>query len=158
MNGNGDFKKTASVSEINRPPSEDFKVYLIEGETEIKGVDADGVALTFGPNSGNKPKIYKALLTQVTTGDPTAVVLENELGAPIVWTRDGQGEFIGTLAGAFVTAKTGMLIGQRYSTAGDYTYLYYNDVNSVILDTQSITGAFVDDVLEQTLVVIEVYS
>jgi hypothetical protein len=46
-------------------------------------------------------KIYKALLTQTGTLDPTAVVLANTLGGTIVWSYATVGGYLGTLVGAF---------------------------------------------------------
>lgn len=51
-------------------------------------------------------KIYRALITQSSTDAPTVVVLQNELSAAIVWTRDSAGLYYGTLAGAFTENKT----------------------------------------------------
>lgn len=36
-------------------------------------------------------KVYTALLTQSSTSDPTAVILENTLGAPVTFSRVGDG-------------------------------------------------------------------
>lgn len=52
---------------------------------------------------GQGIKVYRALLTQSGTDAPTATVLENTLGGTLVWTRDGAGTYLGTLAGAFAT-------------------------------------------------------
>ena len=49
-------------------------------------------------------KIYKVLMEQTGTDNPTVKVLENTLG-DIVWTRDSIGQYIGTLAGAFPEDK-----------------------------------------------------
>lgn len=43
---------------------------------------------------------YTALLNQTGIDAPVATVLDNTLGN-IVWTRDGVGEYTGTLTGAF---------------------------------------------------------
>ena len=59
-----------------------------------------------------KPKVYRALLTQISTSNPTVVVLQNDLSAAIVWTRTALGIYIGTLASAFVDGKTFLSIAQ----------------------------------------------
>lgn len=51
-------------------------------------------------------KVYVALLNQSGTDAPTAIVLENTLGANIVWTYNGVGQYTGTLSGAFTSNKT----------------------------------------------------
>lgn len=66
--------------------------------TEIADVVSDVTNIT--PSY----KIYRALLTQVGTAAPTAVVLENTVGT-IVWTRVANGSYRGTLAGAFLADK-----------------------------------------------------
>lgn len=52
-----------------------------------------------------KPKIYRALITQASTSDPTVVELENEIGA-IVSARTSAGLYTLTLTGAFTAGKT----------------------------------------------------
>lgn len=52
--------------------------------------------------------VYTALLSQSGTDDPTAIILENSIGA-IVWTRDDIGIYLGTLVGAFTENKTFVL-------------------------------------------------
>ena len=53
-------------------------------------------------------KVYTALLTQTGTSAPVAVVLENTLGAAVVWARSGAGTYTGTLASAFTVDKTAL--------------------------------------------------
>ena len=106
--------------------------------------------------SAVKPKVYKALLTQTGTAAPTAVVLENTLG-DIVWTRDGIGQYLGTLSSAFTLNKTALQSGQNYGNLGnEITYLYYADSNSLILETID-DGTYRDGSLGSTLIWIEVY-
>ena len=51
-------------------------------------------------------KVYKALITQEGTADPTVIVLENTLGGEVVWDRISAGEYTATLEGAFIEGKT----------------------------------------------------
>ena len=51
-------------------------------------------------------KIYNAVLTQSGNLAPVATVLQNTLGGTVVWTRDSEGLYLGTLAGAFTPNKT----------------------------------------------------
>jgi len=51
-------------------------------------------------------KIYNAVLTQSGNLAPVATVLQNTLGGTVVWTRDSDGVYIGTLASAFTPNKT----------------------------------------------------
>jgi lysophospholipase L1-like esterase len=55
---------------------------------------------------GGQRKIYKALISQSGTSDPTATILGvNSIGT-IVWTRNSAGDYTGTLSGAFTASKT----------------------------------------------------
>jgi len=48
---------------------------------------------------------YTVLLSQTSTSNPVATILDNSLGA-VVWTRSFAGEYHGTLTGAFPILKT----------------------------------------------------
>lgn len=54
--------------------------------------------------------IYRALISQIGTDDPSVTVLENTIGA-IVWARIGVGQYTGTLIGAFTSTKTMFFLG-----------------------------------------------
>ena len=45
-----------------------------------------------------KAKVYKALLTQISNNAPVAIVLENTLGGEVVWTRDEESFYSGTIS------------------------------------------------------------
>lgn len=52
-------------------------------------------------------KVYTVVMNQTTTSAPTIVTtFENTLGGSIVWTRNGVGDYRGTLTGAFTSLKT----------------------------------------------------
>jgi len=48
---------------------------------------------------------YVAMLSQSSTSDPTATVLENTIGGDFEWTREGVGTYRITNLGAFPTNK-----------------------------------------------------
>ena len=50
-------------------------------------------------------KVYRALITQSGTDNPVPTVLENTLGGTLVWTYNNTGQYLGTLEGAFPSAK-----------------------------------------------------
>lgn len=54
----------------------------------------------------NRDKKYVATLIQTGTFAPVATILKNNLSAAIVWTRQSEGIFIGTLTGAFAARAT----------------------------------------------------
>jgi len=96
-------------------------------------------------------KIYVAILNQVGTSAPTATILENTLGGTVVWTRGGTGAYTATLSGAFVSAKTTVLVSNgaingKNSTAGRFSN------NEVSLSTYGFTAledtAMVDGTIE----------
>jgi hypothetical protein len=58
------------------------------------------------PSGSVAVKTYRALVTQTSTSAPTATVLENSLGAAVVWARSNTGVYTATLAGAFTSDKT----------------------------------------------------
>ena len=47
MSSNGNNKITNTLPELNKPNREEFKLFLIDGETEIKGILQDGTVLSF---------------------------------------------------------------------------------------------------------------
>lgn len=75
------------------------------------------LAMTSDINGG--AKVYRALLNQASTNDPAATILENSLTGTIVWTRVTNGDYTGTLTGAFLVAKTFCLIGHSLEIPGD---------------------------------------
>jgi len=66
----------------------------------------------------NGVKVYRALLTQASTDDPTAKVLENTLGGTVVLARSGAGTYTLTLEGAFTADKTFAIIGNLDGAVG----------------------------------------
>ncbi len=94
-----------------------------------------------------KVKEWVGLLSQTGTNAPTAIVLKNTLGGTITWARALQGEYEGTLTGAFTAGKTTVLctynqseINSGFTLEGGqlsqdedkiYIYNYLNDYNEV---------------------------
>lgn len=100
---------------------------------------------------GRPYKVYTALLSQGGTGNPTAIVFENTLGATITWDRATSGNYRGYLSSGVLT------LGKVYATAniGDPTsaspgYFAFLDGNfsgpsMVYLRYQDITGNPIDN-------------
>lgn len=133
---------------------------------DITGDPTDNEALSdaLGNVEGSVPYlVYRALLTQSGTDAPEAVVLENTLGGTVVWTRSIAGTYIGTLTGAFPTAKTFLKQSAFSYISGpaDDDVLFAvqpNTVNSVsVLTMTGATSAGVDAYLTNTPVEIIVY-
>lgn len=72
--------------------------------------------------------VYTALLTQSGTDAPVATVLQNTLGGTVVWTRNGVGDYTGTLTGAFLAGKT---IFPQYAEPSGYSSLVINATNVI---------------------------
>ena len=81
-------------------------------------------------------KIYMALLTQSGTDAPVATVLQNTLGGTVVFTYSGAGDYSGTLAGAFLAAKTVVSFSNpRYGACNLTAYRF--DDNTIKMNADS---------------------
>jgi len=88
-------------------------------------------------------KIYRALITQSSTDAPTVVVLQNELSAAVVWTRDSEGVYYGTLTGAFTENKTFGVCHVASPTTGD-ARVSRVDANKVVV--QAVDVGVISDI------------
>jgi hypothetical protein len=107
-----------------------------------------------------EPKVYRALLTQSGPDAPVATVLENTIG-DIVWTRDSEGVYRGTLLDAFTISRTVVLIGGCFNQPEAVIQGTIDDGNSggVIVTTyMTLTTSLLDGLLYQTPIEILVYS
>lgn len=110
-------------------------------------------------------KRYIAILNQTGQNAPVATVLENSLGAPIVWTRSSEGQYLGTLAGAF-PAKTKLLHGDGQGGEADTRVsmmLPPSVEDYVLVHTKNVSEEvpapmFADNLLLRTTVEILVYE
>ena len=118
-------------------------------------VNVGGVVYTFKTGildanlviyDGRPYKSYMAVLSQTTTGAPTAVVVENTLGAAVVWTRSSIGAYVGTLAGAFGAGKVFIPVMHHALNIADRSALVVNpDTNTIgVLCRKISDGAFAD--------------
>ena len=86
-------------------------------------------------------KVYRALLNQDgSDGPPTAIVLQNQLGGDIVWTREEAGVYIGTLTGAFTYLKTSIHLNTGASVNG-FQGANWNNVNSIRVQSYTLTSS-----------------
>ena len=99
---------------------------------------------------------YAVSLSQTGTNAPTETyIFENTIGA-IVWTYNGVGIYIGTLASAFPIAKTFLLINQN--KAGKKITLEQISASQVKIFTLTDAGVNENDVLNLTSIEIRVYN
>lgn len=68
-------------------------------------------------------KVWRGLLSQSGTDDPTAVVLENSLGGTVVWARTGTGTFTATLTGVFLANKVFARCAPSFGASHDATLM-----------------------------------
>jgi len=147
---NGQSVLKASLDQIsdvngNAYTSSDFDVFRYEQVGAQNTTDVSAV----------KPKVYKALLTQISTNAPTAIVLENTIG-DIVWDYSDEGEYSGTLSGAFTDDKTFINIGKNSAM---YSYIAAVGDDSTVFagSLNALTEAAVNGGLSGTPILIEVY-
>ena len=104
-------------------------------------------------------KKYTALLTQTGTNAPVATVLENTLGGEVVWSYDGVGEYLGTLAGAFPQDKTIRIIGSPTGGIGaQVNCLWTGSADIIYIESLDITASPTNGELSDTTLEIRVYE
>ena len=105
-------------------------------------------------------KVYRALISQEDTDNPTAIVLENTIGN-IVWTRSNEGQYIGTLADAFTPNKTFTNINNSLVSGGllsnNSAEIYPSTASVITLNSFKIMDGYEDDYLINTPIEILVY-
>jgi len=107
-------------------------------------------------------KVYTALLSQIGTNPPTAIVLENTIG-DINFTYNGIGIYGVNSDGLFTENKTVNTLDQTANIyVGDdslyYIYVINQDVNNITLITLDNGINSIDTVLEKKLIEIRVYN
>lgn len=102
------------------------------------------------------PKAYRALLTQASTSDPVATVLENTLGGTPVPARAFAGAHQLELEGAFPAAKT-FIMGTSQQL-NKYPVLFRSSDDVIFLDIyDSLSSGNQEDTFSQVRVEILVY-
>ena len=96
-------------------------------------------------------KIYKVTLTQSATGTPKETILTNTLSGTPVYSRNGAGDYVATLAGEFPADKTFVIIGSG-RVAGKVLEAWRIDESTIAIKTASTDGY-----LTETAFLIEVY-
>lgn len=122
--------------------------------------DSDGDTLT---SYFRASKRYVANLTQTAGNAPIATVLENDLGAAIVFTRTSAGLYVATLAGAFAVGKTIVMFGTPIPVDDIASVeAVLTDVNTITFKTKNYktsddTAGVLDGLLTNTSIIIEVF-
>lgn len=113
-------------------------------------------------------KVYKALLSQEGTDEPTAIVLENTTGLTIAYDYTTVGEYIVNITGgALVPNKTVISLGNAQTNNQPMLFydvnLVFNNVQLTIytgvleVDGSSIISTYANDLLNKNLLTIEIY-
>ena len=108
------------------------------------------------PNTNAPYKVWRGLITQTGTDEPTAIVLENTLSGDLTWIYNAAGSYGATLVGEFTADKTFILCSQ----AGPDTVVSTNrfDVDTITVKTYDISSvALTDARLQNNSLVIKVY-
>lgn len=100
-------------------------------------------------------QVYTALLNQSGTDAPVATILENTLGATIVWARTLAGNYTGIISGNFTSAET--FVTANVNAYGFRT-LCYEDSGIINILTESAAVTPGDDLLINYPVEIRVYN
>lgn len=94
--------------------------------------DAITIAASGGGGGSFPANVYAAIVTQTGTANPTATVLQNDLGGTVVWARSGVGVYSGTLTAAFPAGKVIVTLAHDYNGAFQY-FCSRADNNSIEL-------------------------
>jgi hypothetical protein len=137
---------------------------IISNETELGANTASRVGSMFSDIIASKrnilnPAVYRAVIVQASTGNPTATVIENEIGF-ITFSRSGVGVYSIDSSPALFTADM-TFVTPQYSTiriAANYTSIVVelNTTSAISIQTY-INGVASDDVLDNFPIEILVY-
>lgn len=107
-----------------------------------------------GKSGDGSYKVYTALLNQVGSDNPTATILQNTLG-DIIWTRNFQGKYSGTLADGFINNKTWLYVKAKpFDLVIESQVTNTSNINIQTLDG----GSYNDDILYNVDIEIRVYN
>lgn len=106
--------------------------------------------------SGASYKKYVAIMSQSGTDAPTALVMENTLGATITWAYDDVGSYYGNLSSAVLTAnKTWFISG---NTADLNTITTINTTQQVQINTNGDVDTPANTMMTNVAIEIRVYN
>ena len=137
------------------PVSEDYFL-IADSEDNLK---TKNVKIGKVNSYGSSYKRYKGIISQNLTADPNVTVFENGLGA-IVWTRIAQGQYIGTLVGAFTNGKTFTMIKSCDDSGEDVLFAIKRYTDDTVIISSSLRSTLIptDSLLNNIEFYIDVYS
>lgn len=133
--------------------------------TELVEIEKNGVSVPTtvqaiadkaSPGGAAAYLVYAALLTQSGTDDPVATVLQNTLGGTVVWTREAEGFYVGTLTGVFIEDKTALFIANTRALDAGF-FITRGNTDTIEIQTGDVDGTSQDSYLDVTSVEIRVY-
>ncbi|MBS9463834.1 hypothetical protein KIM67_15545 [Flagellimonas sp. 389] len=112
------------------------------GQLDANEVDTSEF-LCNGDSSGLTYSSYVSLISQTGTEDPQSNIVENSLGLSINWTRETQGQYIGTMDNTITIGKTVIFFTTPTTHTGVRGELVGN--NQVRIEMQNGTNVFTDN-------------
>jgi hypothetical protein len=101
---------------------------------------------------------YSAIISQNGTNAPTATVLKNTLGGTVVWTRQSQGSYVATLANAFSTSTTLVIVSPNtFGIQGRIPMANVNTGDTIRMATYDNLLALQDGISNSYNILIKVY-
>jgi hypothetical protein len=154
----GKISNTGSYP-IVTPEADDLIIITDKSDNDAtKNIEISGVGNAIGIGAY---KTYSALITQQGGGDPTAVVLNNELDPLFKWGRLSQGTYQLTSSNAAFSQALKVQIWINYGSPtsdGLAPKAKVASPSQVIVTTQDETGVLEDDILEAAPIEIRVYQ
>lgn len=102
-------------------------------------------------------KVYTALLTQIGTNAPSAIVLENTLGENLFFGYDGIGLYSVNGSSIFTINKTFIIVNSINSNSQTVA-TFGKNIDGFSIVTRNSIGTAIDDVLDSTEIEIRVYN
>ena len=128
---------------------------IVANSIDIGGAGTE-VLLDDGTTTPLKPYVsYVALVSQTGTSNPTAIVLENNLGGTVTFVRGAVGLYTANLTGAFTLDKVAIFLT---NSADNIMSGNYFSTNAVGIQTSDRNGNLADNLFNKTSVEIRVYS
>lgn len=119
--------------------------------------------LTLVSNNTPTYKVYSALLTQTSTNNPQAIVLENTLGIVPTYIYDEIGKYRILAPNTFIYLKTSVSIANNAGASTDYqfnnaVYQNFEDENQLFIETSFNGESTNSNFNNGTLIEIKVYN
>ena len=131
--------------------------YTLKGLFHKDGEPGDKEIVTIAGAAGQGVgyKSYVANLRSNGVNAPLVTVIKNELSAAIVWTRDGLGDYVGTLVGAFTANKTYI---DNNGNGATFQEPYRVSVDAIGMLAYDIAGAGADNLQSSFQIEVRVYD